>query len=383
MQSAYMQSQSGMEPISHKTILSRGRYTGLALDGIDPDTLHALHHQMVRLRRCEEALMLEYRVAAEMRCPVHFTLGQEAVPAALSLLIKRDDYLFSHHRCHGYFLAKGAPMSALVAELFGRSTGANGGLAGSQEISMPSHNFHSGAILTGASSIATGTAMAFQFRKEPRIAVAGFGEAATEEGIFWEAVSFAAVRKLPLVYVCENNRYSMYSPQLRRQPADDISARVAAFGFRTFTLFGNDVTAAHRALAEAVAHARAGKGPCFLEFYTYRWNAHVGPESDDIFGYRPAAELEFWKSNCPIALFEEKLAAAGLLQPERQQAMIGKIDEEIAGAFRFARSSPFPQNVDLAPLNLSATSPLAESLLPTSMHGEFDENQASAVMAPY
>src|SRR5438093_9196268 len=98
---------------------------------------------MVRLRRCEEPLIEQYRAAEEMRCPVHFTLGQEAVPAALSLLLKHDDYLFSHHRCHGYFLAKGAPMSALFAELFGRETGANGGLAGSQEISMPSFNFHS------------------------------------------------------------------------------------------------------------------------------------------------------------------------------------------------------------------------------------------------
>ena len=372
-----------MEQINHDQIVRAGRYTGLTLDGLELDTLRALHRHMVRLRRCEEALMREYRVAEEMRCPVHFTIGQEAVPAALSLLIRSGDFLFSHHRCHGYFLAKGAPMSALFAELFGRETGANGGLAGSQEISMPSFNFHSGAILTGATAIATGAALAFQLRQQPHLAVAGFGEAATEEGVFWEAINFAAVRKLPLIYLCENNRYSMYSPQLRRQPADDISARVAAFGWRTFTLFGNDVPACYRVLTEAFAHARAGNGPCFLEFYTYRWNAHVGPESDDIFGYRPAAELEFWKMNCPITLLEEKLAPAGLLQPGQQRAMLQEIDEEIAAAFQFARSSAFPQPGDWTPLNRSAGSPLAEQLLPTSVHGEFDENQTNAILAPY
>jgi pyruvate dehydrogenase E1 component alpha subunit len=220
-------------------------------------------------------------------------------------------------------------------------------------------------------------------KRQPHLAVAGFGEAATEEGIFWEAVNFAAVRKLPLVYICENNRYSMYSPQLRRQPADDIHARVAAFGFRTFALFGNDVTAALRALTEAFDHARAGKGPCFLEFYTYRWNAHVGPESDDGFNYRPAAEREFWKSNCPIALLEEKMVVAGLLEAERKQAMMAAIDEEIAAAFQFARSSAFPSHTDFTPLNRSPRSPLAEKILPTSALGEFDENQANATLAPY
>ena len=248
---------------------------------------------------------------------------------------------------------------------------------------MPSFNFHSGAILTGATAIATGTALAFQLRRQPHLAVAGFGEAATEEGIFWEAISFASVRKLPMVFLCENNRYSMYSPQLRRQPADDLSARVAAFGVRTFALFGNDAPACYRALTEAMAHARAGKGPCFLEFYTYRWNAHVGPESDDIFGYRPESELEFWKDNCPIALLEEGMVAAGMLPPAPSGTMIGEIDQEIATAFQFARSSAFPLPADWAPLNRSVRSPLAEQLLPTSLHGEFDENQPNAKLAPY
>src|ERR1051326_3762472 len=347
-----------MESINHGAILRQGQYTGLKLDGIEPAVSLMLYRNMVRLRRCEESLMREYRVAEEMKCPVHFTLGQEAVPAALASCLGPHDYLFSHHRCHGYFLAKGAPMRALFAELFGRETGANGGLAGSQEISHPPSNFHSGAILSGALSIAAGSALAFQLKRTPQIAVAGFGEAATEEGIFWEAINYASVRKLPLVYVCENNRYSMYSHQLKRQPADDIHSRVAAFGVRTYSVFGNDTVAAYRALQEATHFAREGKGPCFLEFYTYRWNAHVGPESDDHSNYRPVSELEFWKANCPIGLLEKELSTKGQLTPPRKQTIIEEVDREIADAFQFARSSPFPRATDLGPLNRSPGSPL-------------------------
>jgi len=296
-----------MNSITHEQILRDGKYKSLSLDGVPLEVLLNLYRQMVRLRQCEDSLIKEYRVAEEMRCPIHFSIGQEAVPAALSQVLEKKDYLYCHHRSHGYYFAKDASMRAFFAELFGRTTGANGGLAGSQEVSVPSHNFNSGAILSGALSLAVGTSWAFQHRGEPQVAVAGFGEAGTEEGIFWEAVNYASARKLPLVYVCENNRYSMYSPQLKRQPADDIHRRVKAFGFKTDALFGNDVVAVYKALKEAMEYARSGKGPCFLECYTYRWSAHVGPESDDAIGYRPASELASWKANCPIALFEEKL----------------------------------------------------------------------------
>jgi len=369
--------------VNHDQFLQQGRYAGLDLAGLDPQVVWDLYRHMLRLRRCEEALVREYRVAQEIRCPVHFTLGQEAVPASLALLLQPRDFLFSHHRCHGYFLAKHAPMQSLFAELFGRATGANGGLAGSQEISMPSHNFHSGAILSGALAIAAGAALGFQLRGQPEISLAGFGEAATEEGIFWEAISYAAVRKLPLIYVCENNIYSMYSHMAMRQPPIPLHERVASFGVKTRAVFGNDVAAVHRVMCEAVAQTRQGNGPWFLEFFTYRWNAHVGPESDDGFGYRPAEELEYWKSNCPIALLEEKMTAAGWPVLARRQEFLQDTDREIAAALAFARSSPFPEGGDLAALNRNPRSPVAERMLPESTFGEFDQNQAPARLAPY
>jgi pyruvate dehydrogenase E1 component alpha subunit len=368
---------------SHARFLENGPYGGLSLGGVDRQTVWALYRFMVRLRACEEALHEEYHPADEMRCPVHFCIGQEAAPAALALLLSREDYLFSHHRSHGYFLAKGAPMRSLFAELYGRATGANGGVAGSQDISLPSYRIFGGAILAGAVSIATGAALGVQLRGQALVAVAGFGEAATEEGIFWEAVSYASLRKLPLVFVCENNGYSVFSPQLKRQPADNISQRVAAFGVRTHTLFGNDVVRVYQALREAVEGARRGEGPTFVETYTYRWNGHVGPEDDDHLGYRPPAEVALWKANCPIALLERALAQAGQLTPEGKAAVLASAREEIHDAFRFARGSPAPGAADWAGLNYAPTTPVADRLLFEMEAARFDQNQSATVPGPY
>lgn len=364
-----------MTRINHQSILEAGRYRELSLDGADPAVVARLHRFMVRLRQCEEALAREYHPADEMRCPVHFCIGQEAVPAALSELLTQDDYLFSHHRSHGYFLAKGAPIRAMFAEIYGKETGANGGKAGSQDISYGAANFFSGAILAGATAIAAGAALGFQLRNEPRVAVAGFGESATDEGIFWETVNYAALRRLPLVLVCENNNYSVFSPMIKRQAVETVSDKVAAFGMKSVALFGNDVIKVHAAIADAVEAARSGKGPMFIEAYTYRWSGHYGPESDDLVGYRPPEELAAWKANCPIGLLEEAMRSQGRLSDADKAEMIRGIDQEIADAFHFAKSSPFPRASDWMSMNLSAQSPLADKLLADVHIDEFDENQ--------
>src|SRR5713101_480981 len=203
-----------MTVLSHKGILGAGRYRGAKVGRGEAETARALLRFMLRLRMCEEALAREYHPADEMRCPVHFCIGQEAVPAALSVLLTQDDYLFSHHRSHGHYLSKGAPIRAMFAELYGKETGANGGKAGSQDISYRPANFFSGAILAGATAIAVGAALGFQLRGERRVVAAGFGESATDEGIFWETIGYAALRKLPVIFICENNKYSVFSPQL-------------------------------------------------------------------------------------------------------------------------------------------------------------------------
>src|SRR5712692_6102704 len=366
-----------MTVLSHKGILGAGRYRGVKIARGEAETARAILRFMLRLRMCEEALAREYHPADEMRCPVHFCVGQEAVPAAMSLLLNNDDYLFSHHRSHGHYLAKSAPMEALFAELYGKGTGANGGLAGSQDISFPARNFYSGAILAGATAISIGAALGFQLKGTQQVAVAGFGESATDEGIFWEAINYAAVAKLPVVFVCENNNYSVFSPQLKRQALDNLSARVATFGMRSTALFGNDAMEVHRVLSKEIALARAGAGPAFVEAYTYRWSGHYGPESDDLVGYRDAAEIEAWKRNCPISLLEEAMRTRNLIKPGERESLVLEAQSAIDRCFQFAKSSPFPDALDWNGLNLSPDSPLADKFLVEVELANFDAHQES------
>lgn len=372
-----------MGNITHESILQAGRYRDLKVADDERDLALALYRFMLRLRLCENALAEEYHPADEMRCPVHFCVGQEAVPAALSLLLRDDDYLYSHHRSHGYYLAKHAPMRALFAELYGKRTGANAGLAGSQDISFPARRFYSGAILAGATAISAGSALAFQLRKSGQIAVAGFGESATDEGIFWESVNYAALARLPVVFVCENNNYSVFSPQLKRQALDNISERVGAFGMAHAAIFGNDALLVHRTLREAIARARDGAGPTFVEAYTYRWSGHYGPASDDLVGYRPPQDLEAWKLNCPLVLLEEALRGKAMLAEEDKRAMEAEFGGEIADCFRFAKSSPFPSAPDWPALNLARNTPAADRFLADVDLREFDAHQESVQAKGY
>jgi len=293
------------------------------------------------------------------------------------------DYMFSHHRSHGYYFAKGAPLRELFAEIYGRETGANGGRAGSQDISHSGHNFFSGAILAGAVSIAVGAAFGFKFKKSSQISISGFGEGATDEGAFWEAMNYAGRQKLPVLFVIENNRYATFSDQLKRQSEDNISERVRTFGVRATKIFGNDAALAYRTLASEVGRLRQGDGPALVEAYTYRWNSHVGPEDDGANNYRTAEEIAFWKMNCPILLFEEKLRAAGLLDDVSKKLIESEIAKEIADNFKFAKESPFPTEPDWRKMNYEDASPLADKMLGTANRGDFDHDQAEAKLGPY
>jgi len=371
-----------MTVLSHEDILRQGSYQPVPLAGRDA-ALRRLYRFMLRLRICEAALISEYHKADEMRCPVHFCVGQEAVPAALSVVVRPDDFLFCHHRSHGYYLAKDAPLNALFAELFGKETGANGGLAGSQDICSPAQRFYGGAILAGGIGCAVGAGLALQFQDAGAVAITAFGEGATDEGLFWEAISHASAARLPVIFLCENNRYATFSPQTKRQPADNLSERVRAFGMRAEQVFGNDVLAVHDVLQAAMDRARHQLGPTLVEAYTQRWCPHVGPESDDDVGYRAESELEFWRAHCPVALLEKALLETRLLTTNEKEEVIASINAEIAAAFAFARSSPFPRQTDWTKMNYAAATPLADQFLVDMDESSFDEQQAFAIPGPY
>lgn len=369
--------------LSHRTITGIGRYKDLHIEGHTSETVLALYRRMLCLRSTEEALIAEYHPADEMRCPIHFCVGQEAIPAALSLLLRPDDMLFSHHRSHGYYFAKGAPMRELFAEIYGKATGANGGRAGSQDISHSDSRFYSGAILAGAVSIAVGAAFAFKYRKSKQISVSGFGEGATDEGAFWEAMNYAGKQQLPILFIIENNRYATFSDQLNRQASDNICERVRTFGVRAKRIFGNDVIKVYDTLSAEIKALREGRGPSLVEAYTYRWNSHVGPEDDNVNAYRTVEEISFWKANCPIDLLEEKLRQAPYWSDEIKTQMEDEIRSEIAANFQFAKESPFPKNIGWHDANWSASSPLADSLLTEAEGIVFDHTQVEARLGPY
>lgn len=342
-----------------------------------------LYSAMLLIRRTEEALMAEYHPADEMRCPIHFCVGQEGPPAGLCGSLRPDDYLFSHHRSHGYYLAKGGSLRGMFAEFYGKSTGSNGGKAGHQEISDHDANFYSGTILVGHLPIAAGVAWTFKKRQEDRVVAAVFGDGGADEGTTYEALNFAALKRLPLVFICENNSYSTYSAQWARQPSCNLAERASAFGIPARRIYGNDVMAVYRAARQAVIKARSGGGPTFLELITYRWCGHVGPENDDHLGYRPASELRAWQERCPIESLEAALHERGWLDATKRELYESNIATEIREAFAFAKSSPFPRPEELLKDNFAGPNKDTSRLhyqLPRQL---FDYHQSEARLRPY
>ena len=365
-----------MKELSHKNITKIKNYKGLSVTGISKKELIALYDFMYELRICEEMLSKEYHPADEMKCPVHFCSGQEAVPAALSILLNKDDFLFSHHRSHGYYLAKKAPMKKLFAEIYGKETGANSGLAGSQDISSPENNFFSGAILAGAVAISVGTALALNFsKKNKRLSVSGFGEAATDEGIFWESINYASLNNLPSIFICENNNYSVFSPQSKRQSGDSIAKKVKSFGINSKSIFGNDVCMIYKELKKAFKITRKTNKHFLLETFTFRYDGHVGPLSDDLNGYRSKKEIKFWKENCPIKLLETKLLKKKIIDYKYKKSLKQKIEKKITFCFDFAKKSKFPNFNNFDELNISKSSIEADKKLKDIEKTKFDSKQ--------
>lgn len=299
---------------------------------------------MLRIRRIEEAIAARY-AEGEMRCPVHFCVGQEAVPAAICTQLAPEDRVFSGHRSHGHYLAKGGDLVAMLAELYGRATGCARGRGGSQHlIDLDAGFVASAPILAGTIPIAVGSALSSSWRGASAISAVFFGDGATEEGAFHESLNFAAARRLPVLFVCENNLYSVHSKMDGRQPAGRrIADMAAAYAMPALHADGNDAAAVWRAGAAAIAHVRAGKGPFFLEFATYRWLEHCGPNPDDSLGYRPAAEVDAWRGRCPI----EDLRRKGVPGGARERALEAQVTAEIEAAFALARAAPFPDAADL------------------------------------
>lgn len=311
---------------------------------MDAETLKQLYFDMLRIRMVEEAIAERYK-EQEMRCPVHLSIGQEAVAVGVCGALTRDEYASSAHRSHAHYLAKGGSLPAMLAEIYGKATGCCKGKGGSMHLIDRSAGFLGAVPIVGSTiPIGVGAAFGSTLLGTPRVSAIFFGEGATEEGVFHEALNFAALKQLPVVFICENNGFSVYSPLEVRQPANrEVGALAQGHGVESHQADGNSVQDIFRLTQDAVRKARQGGGPTFLEFKTYRWREHCGPNYDNELGYRSEAEFEEWKSRCPVERVRLQLLAQGSVTQEAFDGMAARIAAEIDEAFAFAKTSPFPE----------------------------------------
>lgn len=287
-----------------------------------------LYQEMLRIRRFEEHVAQEYSKQA-MRCPVHLCIGQEAVAVGVSAGLELQDLVYSNHRSHGHYLAKGGDMIALIAEFYGLENGCVGGRGGSMHLMDLKAGFAgSTPIVGGTVPVATGAAWAQKLRVNKQLVVSYFGDGCFEEGAVYESLNFAALHKLPMLYICENNLYSVYTQLNQRQPENRQIYKVAqSMGLQAFQVDGNDVLAVYQIVQEAIRTIRAGEGPVFIEALTYRWPEHCGPMDDDHLGYRPTGELKQWQENCPIDRFAKKTAISESLCAEINAKVTADIEQ--------------------------------------------------------
>jgi TPP-dependent pyruvate/acetoin dehydrogenase alpha subunit len=284
--------------------------------------MSALAYSMLRIRMVEEAIAERY-AQQEMRCPVHLSIGQEAVAVGVCQALLPTDYMVSNHRAHAHYLAKGGNLNRMIAEIYGKSSGCSKGRGGSMHlVDLDVGMLGSTPIVGGSIPVGVGAAFGSVLKGEKRVTVIFFGEGATEEGVFSESLNFAALKRLPVLFVCENNLYSVYSPLAVRQPAARSRVRIAlSHGMSAQKGMGNDVNEVHRIASAAVQQVRAGNGPYFLEFDTYRFREHCGPNRDDDLGYRPLEEVAYWESQCPLKKCASHLTA------EMRQMIQAEIEE--------------------------------------------------------
>ena len=305
-------------------------------------TLTGLYKMMLRIRLFEEKIV-ELYPAQEMKTPVHLYIGQEAIAAAVCAHLKKTDYVISNHRPHGHGRATGRAFKPILAEHHGRAAGCSGGKGGSMHlVDMALGIPGTSAIVGGGIPMGVGTALASKIRKDGRVTVIFFGDGASEEGIFHESANLAALKKLPVVFICENNFYATNSHQRARSATCKIANRGASYGMDGTCLDGNDVVSVYEAAEKAIKKARDGGGPSLIEAVAYRWKGHVGPDEDHEKGCRPEAELREWQEKCPVKRFTKFLMDESIMTDAEVKAMVDAITAEVDESVKYALSLPYP-----------------------------------------
>jgi TPP-dependent pyruvate/acetoin dehydrogenase alpha subunit len=320
------------------------------LENISPDLLEAMYVSMLRIREAEERLA-DLVAAGEVKCPCHLYSGEEAVAVGVCSALSPNDYVFGSHRSHGHYLAKGGSLKALFAEIYGKETGCSRGRGGSMHlIDVESNMMGSAPIVAGTIALALGAALASKIRNDGRVSVSFFGDGASGEGVLCESLNFAALKKLPIIFVCENNLYSTHLPISEIRVSQKIYELAKPFGIKSFRVDGNDVLRVYECACKAVEQCREGNGPVFVECLTYRLRGHVGPD-DNIQGahtdIRPKDEIEKWRKKDPLIRFEQYLRKNNIFSSDRWAEIKQSVTTEVEEAYSYSVNSPYPPREDL------------------------------------
>ncbi len=316
----------------------------------EKDLLLNLYRMMVLIRICEEG-MVKPILEGEIGCPCHLYSGQEAIAAGVGACLQEKDFIFGTHRSHGHFIAKGGSINELFAEVYCKEDGCSRGRGGSMHLTNPQKGMLGSApIVAGTISLAVGAALRILIKKENRVAVSFFGDGAVGEGVLYESLNFASLKKLPIIFVCENNLYATHMPIRECRVDPNIYTIAKPFGMESNQISGNDVLQVYDTTKNAVEKCKKGYGPIFIECLTYRMRGHVGPD-DNIQGehtdIRTKDEVEKWRLKDPIVNFERYLIDNHRVNIATMNKIKQKAADEVSDAIDFARNSIFPNKKEL------------------------------------
>jgi pyruvate dehydrogenase E1 component alpha subunit len=308
----------------------------------DPAQFEAdLFRNLYRIRRVEEEIIRLYP-SDRIKSPVHLSIGQESVSVGVCAALRPSDVAFGTYRGHALYLAKGGNLNAMMAELYGKASGGARGKAGSMHlIDMSVGMMGTSAIVATSIPQAVGYALAMKMRGRDTAVVVFFGDGAMDEGAFHESINFAALKGLPVLFVCENNHYAIYSHVEERMPTVNLCARAEVYGVPAERIDDGDTLKIHEAADRALDEIRGGAGPRFLECVTCRWRDHVGPDEDRVWGYRDEAELDAWIARDEVERLGKELT------PDARAGIEATVDSEIAAAIDFAEASDYPETQEL------------------------------------
>jgi TPP-dependent pyruvate/acetoin dehydrogenase alpha subunit len=314
---------------------------------MDKKTIVSLFTKILFIRIVEEKIADIYS-EQEMRCPVHLSIGQEATAVGVCHALEKSDIVLSNHRSHAHYLAKNGNLKKFFAEIYGKKNGCSKGRGGSMHLTDMSNGFMvSTPIVAGTMPLSLGVAFNMKIHKKKNVSVIFLGDGTAEEGIFHECLNFAKLKNLPVLFVCENNLYSVYTHLSERQPNRPLSDIPKAHGLDCYEADGNNVLDVYNVAGEAIRKIKSGAGPAYIELKTYRWREHCGPNYDNNIGYRTEEEFEIWKEKDPIVKLKNKLSSEDILSKNEIKKIELKIQSKIKNAVNYAKRSSLPGKNDL------------------------------------